>query len=296
MITANYFNIILLVFFPLITLSQTTDNVELKKIHDDDQNSRMVEFEEIDWKKLIPQDSMRRVRVLELLDSNQVITGKDYYRSAMIFQHGKDSTDYRMAIKLMKKAIELDTTIDRWLLAAAIDRELKSRKEPQIYGTQYFKDDGEDSKWQVYKIDTTKITDEERKFYGVEPIAEFIENIRLMNLLSITKYYSKTNSIDTVVNLIILEKKKKNKSEYNVSESEINAFGYELLHANKINDALIIFKLNTELYSNAFNTFDSLGECLLLLNRKEDGLKAYKKSLELNPNNKNALRIIKEQE
>ena len=31
--------------------------------------------------------------------------------------------------------------------------------------------------------------------------------------------------------------------------------------------------------------FDSYGECLLLLGKKEKGMKAYKKSLELNPNN-----------
>lgn len=290
----KYFNALLLVFFPLVFFAQTNDNIELKKIHDEDQNSRMVE--EIDWKQLTKKDSVRRYRVFELFSSNQVITGKDYYRSAMIFQHGKDSNDYRMAINFMKKAIELDTTINRWLLAAAIDRELMSRNEPQIYGTQYFKDDGENSKWELYKIDTTKIKDEERKYYNIEPLAVIQENIRSMNLLSITEYFTKTNSIENTANLIISEKKKGNKSDYNVSESEINAFGYELVHLNRLNDAFKIFELNTIFYPNAFNTFDSLGECLLLLNRKEDGLKAYKKSLELNPKNKNALRIINEQE
>lgn len=293
---ANFYQILILMFLPFAIFAQTTDNSELTKMHDDDQNARMVGFENIDWKILTPQDSLRRVRVLELIDSHQIITGKDYYRSAMIFQHGNDSNDYRMAINFMKKAIELDTTINRWLLAAAIDRELMSRNEPQIYGTQYFKDDGENSKWELYKIDTTKIKDEERKYYNIEPLAVIQENIRSMNLLSITEYFTKTNSIENTANLIISEKKKGNKSDYNVSESEINAFGYELVHLNRLNDAFKIFELNTIFYPNAFNTFDSLGECLLLLNRKEDGLKAYKKSLELNPKNKNALRIINEQE
>ena len=36
-------------------------------------------------------------------------------------------------------AIELDSTKNKWLLAASIDRELMSRNKPQIYGTQYTK-------------------------------------------------------------------------------------------------------------------------------------------------------------
>ena len=56
----------------------------------------------------------------------------------------------------------------------------------------------------------------------------------------------------------------------------------------KKEEALKIFKLNTELYSNSFNTFDSYGECLLELGDKENAIIAFKKSLELNPENKNA--------
>jgi Tfp pilus assembly protein PilF len=50
--------------------------------------------------------------------------------------------------------------------------------------------------------------------------------------------------------------------------------------------------LNTELYPKGYNTFDSLGECLLLVGKKNEGIKAYKKSLELNPKNENARKII----
>ena len=92
--------------------------------------------------------------------------------------------------------------------------------------------------------------------------------------------------------MIKAEKVKGDTAIYNVSEGEINSFGYELLSAKKANDALIIFTLNTELYPNGFNTFDSLGECLLILNKKEEGIKTYKKSLELNPKNKKAMKIV----
>jgi hypothetical protein len=39
----------------------------------------------------------------------------------------------------MKKAIELDPTINKWLLAAAIDRDLMSRSKSQIYGPNMLK-------------------------------------------------------------------------------------------------------------------------------------------------------------
>ncbi|MGK0391438.1 MAG: putative negative regulator of RcsB-dependent stress response, partial [Maribacter sp.] len=83
-------------------------------------------------------------------------------------------------------------------------------------------------------------------------------------------------------------------SEYHISESEINTLGYQLLAKNKLNDALKVFKLNTELYPNAFNTFDSYGECLMKLGKKDEAVKAYEKSLMLNSANENARKMIDE--
>ena len=62
--------------------------------------------------------------------------------------------------------------------------------------------------------------------------------------------------------------------------------------AGKSNEALKLFKLNIELYPNAFNTYDSYGECLLKLEDKENAIKAYEKSLELNPDNENAIEVL----
>lgn len=245
----------------------------------------------IDWVQLSKNDSIRQKRVYELIHSGQLITGKDYYHSAMIFQHGTDTTASAMAVKLMKRAIDLDSTVNKWLLAAAIDRDLMRRDKPQIYGTQYIKM-GQDAKWERYKIDSTQVTDIEREYYDVETLAE--EKERTMNLRSISEFYSESQSLEKTLALIKAEKVKGDTAIYNVSEGEINSFGYELLSAKKANGALTIFTLNTELYPNRFNTFDSLGECLLILNKKEEGIKAYKKSLELNPKNEKARKIVNE--
>ena len=276
------------VFFPLTILSQT-NNAELQKMYDEDQNSRMTP--NIDWSLLSKQDRDREKRVYEMIASGLIVTGKDYYNSAMIFQHGRDTLASSMAIKQMRKAIELDTTINKWLLAAAIDRDLMRRQKPQIYGTQYVNNNSE-KKWKRYTIDTTQVTDAERKLYHVETLARQIEKERILNLTPVSEFYSKSNSIGKTIKFIKSENKKGVTSTYNTSEIGLNSFGYELLNAKKEDEALKIFTLNTKLYPKGFNTFDSLGECLLLLGKKKEAIKAYKKSLELNPKNENAKRII----
>jgi tetratricopeptide (TPR) repeat protein len=282
----------ILVFFliPLCSFSQSSDNEELKKMYEEDQNAR--KMPKINWVELRNSDSLRSKRVYEFIDSGRIVTGKDYYHSAMIFQHGRDSVAYRMAVKQIQKAIELDTTISRWLFAAATDRELMSRDQPQIYGTQYCKMNVPNSKWERYKIDTTQITDKERRSYGVETLAEQVEKEFYMNLASLSDFYQNPNSIEATLDLIRREKKKERLSAYDVRESAVNDLGYELLGLKKLPEAFLIFRLNTELYPLAWNTYDSLGECLLLLGKKKEGIKAYKKSLQLNPNNKTAQKIL----
>ena len=289
MTNKNLYQIVILLLFPLTAFTQSIDNAELKKMYDDDQGSRMVS--NIDWVQLTKNDNIRENRVYEFIKEGKIVTGKDYYHSPMIFQHGKDSVAYGMAVKQMKKAIELDPKINKWLLAAAIDRDLMSRNKPQIYGTQYVKK-GENAKWERYKIDTTQVTAEERKHYNVETLAEQVIKERNMNLLTLSDLYAKTNSLDQIIKLLKTESKKGDQSLYNTSEAEINSFGYILMKSKKLNDALTIFSLNTKFYPTGFNTYDSLGECLFLLNKKDRGLKAYRKSLELNPKNDNAKKIL----
>lgn len=278
--------------FPLASYSQATDNAELKRMYDEDQNSRRVS--NIDWTQLNRIDSLHKSRVYELIKQGAIVTGQDYYHSAMIFQHGKDSIAYGMAVKHMRKAIELDSTINKWLLAAAIDRELTSRNKPQIYGTQYIKRSLE-GKWESYEMDTTKVTDQERRYYQVPTLAEQKEVLRNWNLPTVAEFNRTSPNIDETIRLIKVEKEKGKKSAYNVSESSVNDFGYELMSSGKIDDALKVFVTNTELYPAGFNTWDSLGECLLKLGRKEEGLDAYRKSLKLSPGNKNAIKVLAEQ-
>lgn len=77
-----------------------------------------------------------------------------------------------------------------------------------------------------------------------------------------------------------------------VAENRLNDLGYSLLAAKKYRDAIEIFRLNVELYPLSSNVFDSLGEAYMLKGDKEQAIANYKKSLELNPSNKNAVKML----
>lgn len=112
----------------------------------------------------------------------------------------------------------------------------------------------------------------------------------LTNKKDISDLINQENTITKIVDFI---KKEDNlTSQYDVSESGINAFGYQLMNKEKLKESLAIFELNTLLYPNSYNAFDSYAECLLKLGRKNESIKAYQKVIELNPKNKNAKEII----
>lgn len=74
----------------------------------------------------------------------------------------------------------------------------------------------------------------------------------------------------------------------------LNNLGYDLLFDDKLGEALEIFKLNTELFPNIANCWDSYGEALLKSGNKEAALTAYKKALKINPNIPSAQKMVKE--
>jgi tetratricopeptide (TPR) repeat protein len=282
-----------LLFFcllPLIAFSQS-DNDELKKMYKEDQDARQVT--NINWDIVSKKDAEHRARVHELQKERKIITAKDNQRAAMIFQHGEDSNSYFLAVMYMKKAIELDSNINKWLLAAATDRYLLSANKPQIYGTQFTKKEGS-NKWVLAKMDSFKVSDVERQKFGVPSLNEISEQQRQMNIIRLEQVYLKPYNLKDIYHFIKSERKNGENSEYGVDEHGINTFGYFLMGENKLEEALAIFQLNVELYPKGANTYDSLGECLMKMGKKQEGLIAYKKSLELDSSNSNAKKILDE--
>ncbi len=66
-------------------------------------------------------------------------------------------------------------------------------------------------------------------------------------------------------------------------ESEVNALGYRLLGAGKLEAAIQVFQVNTRVYPRSANTYDSLGEGLADAGRRAEAIAAYRKALELDP-------------
>jgi tetratricopeptide (TPR) repeat protein len=108
--------------------------------------------------------------------------------------------------------------------------------------------------------------------------------------------------------VVILEKKNKTwkilrmfsfeKSTYEATPANIEAMinwqGYQLLSTNKVDEAIKIFALNTELFPEAWNTWDSLGEAYAKKGEKDIAIGYYKKSIMLNPKNENGKKIVAE--
>jgi CubicO group peptidase (beta-lactamase class C family) len=78
-----------------------------------------------------------------------------------------------------------------------------------------------------------------------------------------------------------------------VSEVSINSIGYQLIGQKKLEEALRIFQLNVQLHPDSWNAYDSLGEAYMNHGDRELAIQNYEKSLELNPQNSGAAKMLK---
>lgn len=89
--------------------------------------------------------------------------------------------------------------------------------------------------------------------------------------------------------------KKEKPEEYNFQETELNMLGYYLLeNKKKTEDAIEIFKLNLQVNPEYANGYDSLAEAYMISGNKDLAIKNYAKSLELDPQNTNAVEKLNE--
>jgi hypothetical protein len=79
---------------------------------------------------------------------------------------------------------------------------------------------------------------------------------------------------------------------YNFDENELNNLGYQLIRANKFKEATRIFQLNVEAYPQSSNAYDSLAEAYMDDGDKVEAVANYRKSLALNPKNRNGAKML----
>lgn len=155
--------------------ANAADNPRLVEMFEADQAVRT--GESIDWAAAEKQDLAHRVEVLEMIRGNALRTSNDYFRAALVFQHGQAFDDYQLAFALAKIAATLDPnhTAALGLSAAAWDRILMSKKLPQWYGTQYHRA-SEGAPIELYTIDESVVTDEERSSLNLPTLREARDN------------------------------------------------------------------------------------------------------------------------
>lgn len=81
-------------------------------------------------------------------------------------------------------------------------------------------------------------------------------------------------------------------SRYDFGENQLNLLGYHLLWRQMIAEAVAILRLNAEAYPNSSNVYDSYGEVLLVAGDTARAIENYKRSLELNSGNANAVQVL----
>lgn len=88
------------------------------------------------------------------------------------------------------------------------------------------------------------------------------------------------------------ELKSSSASTFNFDEDQLNTLGYELLRDHKFPEAIRIFQLNVEAYPQSGNVYDSLAEAYMNNGDRPQAIANYQKSLELNPKNHNAVKML----
>ena len=85
----------------------------------------------------------------------------------------------------------------------------------------------------------------------------------------------------------------KSSPRFLVTEVQLNTLGYRLLELKRTPEAIEIFKLNVTTNPRSANAYDSLGEAYATQGDTAHAVASYRRSLELNPDNTNAARMLR---
>jgi 3-oxoadipate enol-lactonase len=119
-------------------------------------------------------------------------------------------------------------------------------------------------------------------------------NAQVLNFLNGAEFFQVLNTRGVSDAVELFKNKRKEDPRYApFSETRMNILGYELLQAGQTEDAIALFKLNVLAYPESANTYDSLGEAYMVNEDKDLAIQNYNRSLELNPDNQNAVEMLK---
>jgi 3-oxoadipate enol-lactonase len=122
-----------------------------------------------------------------------------------------------------------------------------------------------------------------------------IFNERFSSFLKGAEFFKILNSKGVISAVEMFKKKRKEDNQWiPFTETQMNILGYQRLQSGKTKEAIELFKLNVLAFPRSANTYDSLGEAYMKNGEKDLAIFNYNKSLELNPNNQNAIEKLKQ--
>jgi tetratricopeptide (TPR) repeat protein len=101
----------------------------------------------------------------------------------------------------------------------------------------------------------------------------------------------KNNSLEKAIKIARNEVRKAPEN-FNFHDQMIDELGYKYLYTNKTNEAFSLFKFNRDLNPKSPRVYNSLGEIYLIFKDTTNAVENYQKSLQLDPNNSNAIKAL----
>ena len=146
--------------------------------------------------------------------------------------------------------------------------------------------------WLLHHYNKLKVSNQELEVFLKNKIG--IDHTTSMQGLSpmLLELLLEDKTIEEVIEIVRSEDRENPK--YDISEVALTNLGYNLIEDEQLNNAKKIFELGIGLYPNAYNLYDSYGECLFMLKEYENATKAFKKALDLNPDNANSKRMLEQ--
>lgn len=151
------------------TVKASIDNPELQAIVDADQADRLGGAWLKDAEAVMARDRARRDRVLALLRGGRLGSARDYFNAALVFQHSDGDVPLAYALATVSHYLDPGHKAPPSLMAAAWDRMLMRRVQPQWYGTQYQTDERGTF---LFPVAEGAVTDQERAAMSVPSLAE----------------------------------------------------------------------------------------------------------------------------
>lgn len=122
-------------------------------------------------------------------------------------------------------------------------------------------------------------------------VVELVD-IRGEALSAVLKQLIDTKGIDAAV-AEYRRMKKEGFGDVFVNEGDLNGLAYSLMGQGKLKEAIAILELIVESWPQSANAYDSLGEGCARAGDKARAIENYERSLQLDPNNANAVEMLK---